>query len=192
MAIIEGIANAIRNGVSTVINAAAEMAGNALDAAKRKLGIHSPSREFYKVGDYSVQGLVKGLKDNTGSAEKSAKTMSGRVLDAAAEGLKGLGDIASDSAPTVADEFGKMADSVVSDTERIKTATDEFKGAISADNMGGTSVAMAPTEKRGRFSLHQVLDTMNAVTGTVSEGLKLYDQVADAFGLTKLDGTQGG
>ena len=192
MAIIQGIANAIRSGVSTVINAAADMAGSALAAAKHKLGIHSPSREFYKVGDYSVQGLAKGLKDNTSTAEKSAKTMSGRVLDAATEGFKGLGDVVSDNAPTVADEFGKMADSVISDTERMKSATGEFKDAISADAKGGTGVAMAPTEKRGRFSLHQVLDTMNAVTGTVSESLKLYDQVADTFGLTKLDGTKGG
>lgn len=192
MAIIEGIANAIRNGVSTVINAAADMASSALNAAKNKLGIHSPSREFYKVGDYSVQGLAKGIKENTGKAEKSAKTMSGRVLNAAAEGFKGLGDAVSDNAPTVADEFSKMTDSVVSDTERIKSATGEFKDAISGDMQGSTGVAIGPTEKRGRFSLHQVLDTMNAVTGTVSEGLKLYDQVADAFGLTKLDGTQGG
>lgn len=192
MAIIQGIAGAIRAGVSTVISAAADMAGNALAAAKSRLGIHSPSREFYKVGDYSVKGLAKGLKDNTGTAVKSAKTMSGRVLGAAAEGFKGLGDAVSSHAPSVANEFGKMADSVISDTERMKSATGEFKDALSGTSGSGLAVAMAPTEKRGRFSLHQVLDTMNSVTGVISDGLELYDKAADVFGLTKLDGTQGG
>nr|DAQ76502.1 MAG TPA: tail tape measure [Caudoviricetes sp.] len=191
MAIIQGIAGAIRAGVSTVISAAADMAGSALAAAKNKLGIHSPSREFYKVGDYSVQGIAKGIKDKTVDAVKSAKTMSGRVLNAAAEGFKGLGDAVSDNAPTVADEFGKMTDRVISDTERIKNATGEFKDAMSVGS-GGLAVAMAPTEKRGRFSLHQVLDTMNSVTGVISDGLELYDKAADVFGLTKLDGTKGG
>ena len=192
MAIIQGIAGAIRAGVSTVISAAADMAGNALAAAKSKLGIHSPSREFYKVGDYSVQGLAKGIEKNTGVAVKSAKTMSGRVLNAAAEGFKGLGDAVSHNAPTVADEFGKMTDRVISDTERIKSATGEFKDAMSVGSGGGLAVAMAPTEKRGRYSLHQVLDTMNSVTGVISDGLELYDKAADVFGLTKLDGTKGG
>lgn len=192
MAIIQGMANAIRSGVSTVIRAAADMAGSALRAAKNKLGIHSPSREFYKVGDYSVQGLAKGIKDNTGTAVKSVKTMSGKLLNAAADGLKGFGNAVTGHAPTVADEFGKMTDSIVSDTERIKNATGEFKDAISGDMKAASGVASLPTEKRGRFSLHQVLDTMNSVTSVISDGLTLYDKAADVFGLTKLDGSQGG
>lgn len=66
-----GMANGIIGGRSSVIDAAADMAYSALRAAKRALGIHSPSKEFEdEVGKYAALGLVKGfdrtLNLNTG------------------------------------------------------------------------------------------------------------------------------
>lgn len=59
----EGLARGIRNGESSAINAAASMARQTLQAAKSTLGVASPSKEFYKIGDYSVQGYVNALAD---------------------------------------------------------------------------------------------------------------------------------
>lgn len=59
----EGLARGIRNNASSAINAAANMARQTLQAAKNTLGVASPSKEFYKIGDYSVQGYVNALAD---------------------------------------------------------------------------------------------------------------------------------
>ena len=59
-----GVANGIKNGISAAINAAKNLATNALNAAKAALGIHSPSKEFYKIGENTVEGFLKGIEDN--------------------------------------------------------------------------------------------------------------------------------
>lgn len=46
-------------------------AGNVASAVKSSLGIHSPSRVFAEIGEFSVMGFAKGIDDNVGIAEKS-------------------------------------------------------------------------------------------------------------------------
>lgn len=57
-----GLAAGIRNGASSVINAAASLASSALRAAKNALGIHSPSKVFRdEVGKMAALGLEEGF-----------------------------------------------------------------------------------------------------------------------------------
>lgn len=56
--ITEGIANAIKNGVSAIADAAKEAAKAALEAAKGFLGIESPSKAFMWLGEMSVKGFM--------------------------------------------------------------------------------------------------------------------------------------
>lgn len=78
--IISGIAAGIRNGVSTIINAARDAASAALNAAKSFLGIASPSKKFRdEVGKMLTKGMAKGMVSSDVLHE----------LDAAAEKLTG-------------------------------------------------------------------------------------------------------
>lgn len=61
-----GVINAAKNLAQTVANAAKEL----LNSAKRALGIHSPSKEFEKVGDYIGLGLDKGMTESLHDAAK--------------------------------------------------------------------------------------------------------------------------
>lgn len=70
--IINGIKNGITNGVSKVVDAAKNMAKSAFDAAKKFLGINSPSKEFAKLGKFVNQGFAKGLKSGDRQVVKSA------------------------------------------------------------------------------------------------------------------------
>ena len=58
-----GFANGLSSGTFMVQLKAAAMAKAALKAAKKALGIKSPSREFYKAGAYSGQGYINALSD---------------------------------------------------------------------------------------------------------------------------------
>jgi len=60
-AILQGLANGIKNGVQIIKDAASSAARAALDAAKGFLGIHSPSAVFMGIGENVTAGFAKGL-----------------------------------------------------------------------------------------------------------------------------------
>lgn len=68
LAIVQGVVNGIKNGAASVANAARDMATAAYQAAKEKLGIHSPSLVFYAIGANVVAGFVNAVKDGRGAA----------------------------------------------------------------------------------------------------------------------------
>ena len=61
--IVEGIGNALRAGLSWVADQARRIAEAALEAARRALGLASPSKEFAYLGKMSVAGYEQGLRD---------------------------------------------------------------------------------------------------------------------------------
>lgn len=60
-AICQGVADGINANTSTIKTAATQAANAALTAAKKKLGIHSPSKAFAEIGGYMMEGMSNGL-----------------------------------------------------------------------------------------------------------------------------------
>ena len=61
--IIDGLLDGLRNAWNKITGWVEEKANWIKDKFKSILGIHSPSREFMKIGMYVDEGLVKGLED---------------------------------------------------------------------------------------------------------------------------------
>ena len=61
--IIDGLLNGLKNAWNAVVGWVSDAANWIKDKFKSILGIHSPSREFMKIGMYVDEGLVKGLED---------------------------------------------------------------------------------------------------------------------------------
>ena len=61
--LVTGFVNGINNNTYLATNAGSSIGKAALNAAKRALDSHSPSREAMKVGNWFGQGLVIGIKD---------------------------------------------------------------------------------------------------------------------------------
>lgn len=93
-AIVEGMGQGMSNGVSFVTSMARYVAGQALQAAKRTLGIASPSKEFKKLGVFTSQGFALGLKGGypqiKSTLEQMFKLTSGASKAAAANERKAL------------------------------------------------------------------------------------------------------
>ena len=84
-----GVATGITQGRSLAINAAIEMARQALAGAKQELEIKSPSRKFKReLGEQIGKGAAWGIKTSTKDAKKSAKEMSKEVLASATEWME--------------------------------------------------------------------------------------------------------
>lgn len=61
--IIDGLLNGLKSAWNAVVGWVSDAASWITDKFKSILGIHSPSREFMKIGMYVDEGLVKGLED---------------------------------------------------------------------------------------------------------------------------------
>jgi len=139
VAIVKGMVKGINAGVGEIAGAAERAAKGALDAAKNLLGIHSPSKEFEKVGNYVNDGFKKGLDGNKQQVydsfndlkkmlldlSKSAKVSSSERKKAAAAYTtltKQLNDEKT--------EIGKLATQYDKLTEKIKAAKDTYAAAV--------------------------------------------------------------
>jgi len=103
-AIISGMTFGLLGGKSKVTGAAEDVAKAALSAANKALGINSPSKEFYKSGVFSAQGMVNGLDDMSGAVAKAAEGVGNDALDALGQTLSGVSDLMSsgiDLNPTI-------------------------------------------------------------------------------------------
>ena len=120
-AIIEGMVRGLSAGVGVIAEKARSVAKAALDAAKGILGVHSPSREFEKIGKYVNEGFIKGL---TGSKSE---------VEEAFNGLKGLLNEAIASSNEAVDKaqakLKKLTSARHKDNRAIREATAALKQA---------------------------------------------------------------
>lgn len=83
--IVQGIANGISGAAGVVVDKITGVVGGAIDAAKNLLGIHSPSRVFSQIGEYTMEGMQIGI-------EKAAELPIGAVENAFGE-LSNMGPV---------------------------------------------------------------------------------------------------
>ncbi len=61
--IIQGMVNGVTSAAGSLIDSVKGAVDDAINAAKNLLGIHSPSRVFRKIGQYTMQGAALGVDD---------------------------------------------------------------------------------------------------------------------------------
>jgi tape measure domain-containing protein len=69
--IVSGITKGVQEGAKEVTGAASQMAQDAIDEAKRVLGIKSPSAVFFAIGLQTAQGLILGIRAGLGQGDLS-------------------------------------------------------------------------------------------------------------------------
>lgn len=62
--IIRGMVNGVTSAAGHLIDSVKGAVDDAINAAKNLLGIHSPSRVFRKIGQYTMQGAALGVDDD--------------------------------------------------------------------------------------------------------------------------------
>ena len=89
---VAGLANGIQSGRSRAISAAAQVAADALRAAKERLDIHSPSREAAKLGKFFDIGFANAIAQFAYRVYDESASMASLAMD----GLKSAVQMASD------------------------------------------------------------------------------------------------
>jgi tape measure domain-containing protein len=102
--VINGFIDGIKAKIADVAEVAANLAEAALDAAKKFLGIKSPSKAFSEVGKYSVEGFANGLRKFSGKAETAATGVGTSAMDSLKSTVSNISDVISgdiDMNPTI-------------------------------------------------------------------------------------------
>ncbi len=73
--IVKGMINGITSGASGVIGAVIDVAKGAITAAKKALGIASPSTVFAELGGYTAEGFAVGVDDGAADAQAAMQAM---------------------------------------------------------------------------------------------------------------------
>lgn len=105
--IMQGLINGIASMGQAVIDAIGGVVGGAIDWAKGLLGIASPSKVFAEIGDYTMQGLARGIE---GGASGAMRALDAAVSDASERALSAIdaaiGDVSAafDATETITPE----------------------------------------------------------------------------------------
>lgn len=94
-AIVDGMTGGLSSRIGDVAKSAANVAKNALNAAKNFLGINSPSKEFFKVGAWSTEGMADGLSKTSSVVVSAAKYVGEKALDTMTIAMAKVSELAS-------------------------------------------------------------------------------------------------
>jgi phage-related protein len=82
-AIISGLVSGITSSGGRIVSALGGVVGNAINAAKKKLHIKSPSRVFYEIGTNIIDGLALGITENEDTTTTAVESMVSNIADLA-------------------------------------------------------------------------------------------------------------
>ena len=77
---IQGLINGIKNMGSNVVGAIKGVVSGAVNAAKKALGINSPSKVFTQFGKWTGEGLAIGIDSENNRVTKASKGLSSSVI----------------------------------------------------------------------------------------------------------------
>jgi len=80
-AIVQGLAGGVGSFAGILWDAAQRIGSQFMDSIKSFFGIHSPSREMYKIGTFVMQGFRLGLDGNKDSVQKSFESLKTMLTD---------------------------------------------------------------------------------------------------------------
>lgn len=81
--IVQGLIDGAKGMIDRAVQAVKDIGGSMLKGIQDFLGIHSPSREFMKIGGWVTVGLADGVKKKAPAAVKAIRDVAQRLTDAA-------------------------------------------------------------------------------------------------------------
>lgn len=139
--VVVGFVKGINTKSGYVQSAVIKVAKNALAAMKKSLSIHSPSREFMKLGGFVSEGFANGITNSEGQVIDSISTISNDVLANASNIITGINDIMNDkaiSSPTISpvinmDDINTERLKMTSSLDTVMTAPIKSVSTLMAD-----------------------------------------------------------
>lgn len=91
--LLNGLANGISSNVNSAISAISGASNGIINAARRVLDVHSPSRIFEAIGKHVVEGLQRGIEEYSKLAYNSASELADDTMNGFNNGYNGISSI---------------------------------------------------------------------------------------------------
>ena len=102
--VVDGFVSGIKANKYRAINAAIKMVREAIEAAEEEADINSPSKEFYRIGDFSGMGFVNALDDYGQKSYKAGAGMAKSARSGLSDAIGRISDLVNgdfDVQPTI-------------------------------------------------------------------------------------------
>lgn len=171
--LLSGLAKGLIDNTPRVLGEAVNSVGKFLvNGVKDFLGIRSPSKVFYEIGDDVTTGLANGIRDTSGQVASAAESLVNIANDAGSRITK-----AFDKSVTTISSIPGIASTVVEEQVRITEAqvrrmaeeveglfaTFDKKGKLLQSYTGYGVPNLVPMQGGGLFDVGQVTDDLNAI-----------------------------
>ena len=157
--VISGFISGLKSKISSVATSAANMAKSALNAAKRALGINSPSKEFQEVGMYSNEGFAAGLTKFAGAVKSSAAGVGETALASLKSTMGNISDVINgevNASPSIRP---------VLDLSNIRAGSNQIAGMFGQQNaiLAGATIGVSSADMN---NLASIAAKMQGFTGS--------------------------
>ena len=139
LAMVEGLVTAVgaKDVIKKLKDIGWDMAKKVIEGAKNGFGIFSPSKEFMKLGEFVVAGLVSGVSDNAKDAEQAAVNMGRDVVNAFDDALSSAKLIMEGT-----DEFNPTITPIL-DLTNVKATANQLTGILATNPLQTTASLQA-------------------------------------------------
>ncbi|MCM1524222.1 MAG: tape measure protein [Ruminococcus sp.] len=162
-AIIDGVIKGLKSGVTTVVDAVKDIGTAIVDGFKELLGIHSPSKVFEQLGEFTVQGLANGISGGTKDVSDSAESLGELLTSSMRNAADSVSDIFSGEtvfSPTVRP---------VMDLDNVYKGAAETSDLFSGNTFGnGFDISGGLTQSMAQSAANDINGTTSSGTNTVS------------------------
>lgn len=137
--IIQGLINGVKNMASKLVDSVKGVVDGAIEGAKKLLGIHSPSRVFAQIGEYTGEGFVNGINSMTNQVAKAGQKMADAsiptVSNINAPGVNKFGSTGTNVNGTNQTQAININMNSYLDGEKVATVTAKYSDKISGSNI---------------------------------------------------------
>ena len=182
--IVDGLYNGVKDAMHLVADKAGELADGFVKGFKDALGIHSPSKVFYAIGEFIDKGLANGISAAKGLAENAMQKLSDSVIALGQQLTQenyGMGD--ANIAMTANGDEGNLEKTAMSLRnvlsnvgggltdwlKKIKSAFTDFSDGINAVSDVGKKISQGFT------------DSISALSNTSKSIVKTKDSFKSVF-----------
>lgn len=95
--IVNGLIKGIKEKISDLITTIKSGVDEAIKAAKKLLGINSPSRVFAEMGRYVDEGFIIGIQDYSGRVADATEDLGRTAVNSMADAIKNISDTIDDN-----------------------------------------------------------------------------------------------
>lgn len=179
--LMEGLRQGIANKVQSIISSVRGAVQDAIAAAKRLLGISSPSKVFAEIGEYLDEGLAKGIEDKEKEPLQRIKELASEIVSI----VDGMNKKVNDTLAKTVNDVAYIADMDYSAAMLKAENIEEFQGLAKLRDakIAGEGIDLA---KEGWASNEDLLkqwqderDKASAVTSVRVIGTNVTKQTAE-------------